>query len=585
MKPIAAIWILILFGLGQLALGQVTPQVQPPSGRLAIVADGNSPDPDDIGATAVMFGLLKATDLRDRLVHLSHSCDLKPSDRISADDELRRQTILDKVCHHGVVKFQTNKFDCSDAGMVFWWITGGDAHSTPAEIRVMLQHKSSKRPPDIVVYLADDLSSNDLALYGGRNIRTPAIDELAAVGMTFDRAFVASPSCAVSRAALLTGLMPARNGAEENHSYPHTGVLKLPQVLNELGYQTVAFGKVAHGKSAPDYHFDVHDRKQNIPELRLKVKAFLENRTDTRPLALFVGVSDPHVPWPSDSTVDPEKIAMPPQLLDTPRTRVQRSRYLQEVKDLDAYLGEVRALTDKYMSTDKVFVFSSDHGAQFPFGKWTLYDEGTNVPLIVSWLGKIKAGSRTNALVSWVDILPTLIDISGGAVPGNLDGRSFASVLRGETDTHRERIFTTHSGDRMMNVYLSRAIRTERFKLIWNPYPEFAFTTHIDLLLRETSGDYFKQWVELAKTDARAVELVARHHGRPEFELFDLKNDPHELSNSAGKPELKQVQDDLLAELKSWIEEQGDKLTVFHDPLMLDQPHTWMPRPSPKGRK
>ncbi|EMI15938.1 heparan N-sulfatase, partial [Rhodopirellula maiorica SM1] len=325
------------------------------------------------------------------------------------------------------------------------------------------------RLPDIVVYLADDLSAADLALYGGTSIRTPAIDQLAAEGMVFDQAFVASPSCAVSRAALLTGLMPARNGAEENHSYPNEDVLRLPTILNDLDYQTAAFGKVAHLRSAPDYHFDVIDLRQHIPELRKTVKTFLEERTDPRPLALFVGVSDPHVPWPSESTVDPQSITMPPQLLDTPRTRVQRSRYLQEVKDLDAYLAELRELTNKHLSDDAVFLFSSDHGSQFPFGKWTLYDEGIRVPLIVAQSGRIQAGTRTDAMVSWVDILPTLIDIAGGKVPNHLDGRSFAKVLRGETDSHRERIFTTHSGDLLMNVYLSRSVRTDRYKLIWNP--------------------------------------------------------------------------------------------------------------------
>lgn len=83
----------------------VLDSVKPPSGRLAIVADGNSPDPDDIGATAVMFGLLKATKLQHRLVHLSHSCDLRPTDRISAKDELRRQKILDQVCQEGIKNF------------------------------------------------------------------------------------------------------------------------------------------------------------------------------------------------------------------------------------------------------------------------------------------------------------------------------------------------------------------------------------------------------------------------------------------------------------------------------------------------
>ncbi|GAA5507101.1 sulfatase [Novipirellula caenicola] len=438
--------------------------------------------------------------------------------------------------------------------------------------------ESPQRKPDIVVYLADDLSAADLSIYGGTNIETPAISQLAGEGMVFNRAFVASPSCAPSRAALLTGLMPAPNGAEENHSYPRSEVLRLPQLLNELGYQTAAFGKVAHSRSVTDYHFDTFDRKQNIPEVRENVKSFLEKRTDPRPLALFVGVSNPHVPWPSESTVDPNSMTMPPQLLDTPRTRVQRTRYLQEVKDLDAYLSELRGLTQRHLSDRTVFVFSSDHGAQFPFGKWTLYDEGIQVPLIVSWPGEIEKGSRTDAMVSWVDLLPTLIDIAGGTIPESLDGRSFAKVLRGTADSHRDRIFTTHSGDKKMNVYLSRSIRNDRYKLIYNPHPEFAFTTHIDLLLRETSGDYFKEWTDKAKTDARAAKIVASYHGRPEYELFDLQADPDEQINLAGTPELAEVQQKLSTELNHWMKEQGDQLTVFHEPLMLDAPETWVPR-------
>ncbi|MCA9086835.1 MAG: sulfatase, partial [Planctomycetaceae bacterium] len=326
--------------------------------------------------------------------------------------------------------------------------------------------------PDIVVYLADDLSAADLPVYGGTNISTPAIDALAAEGMTFDCAFVASPSCAPSRAALLTGLMPARNGAEENHTYPRDGILRLPRILNELGYQTAAFGKVAHSRSAADYGFETIDLKSDIPDLRKSVTAFLESRQDDRPLALFVGTSNPHVPWPPESTVDAQSMTLPPKLLDTPQTRVQRSRYLQEVKDLDAFLGELRGLVAQHMAKDRLFVFSSDHGAQFPFGKWTLYDEGIRVPLLIARSGTIRAGTRTAAMVSWVDLFPTLIDIVGGKTPERLDGRSFAAVLRGEADSHRDRIFTTHSGDRMMNVYLSRPIRTERYKLIWNPHPE-----------------------------------------------------------------------------------------------------------------
>lgn len=432
--------------------------------------------------------------------------------------------------------------------------------------------------PNLVVYLADDLSARDIGTYGSNKIATPAIDQLAADGMTFERAFVASPSCAPSRAAMLTGLMPARNGAEENHTFPNRDLIRLPSILATMGYQTAAFGKVTHEKKPAAYGFETSDLAKDFPVLRENVHRFLSQRTDERPLALFVGTSSPHVPWPDRTTVDPNTTDLPPNLLDTPRTRVQRSRYLQEVIELDAYLGELRELTQKHLNTDTVFVFSSDHGAQFPFSKWTLYDEGIRVPLIVSWPERIAKSSRTTAMVSWVDLLPTLIDVAGGEVPIDLDGRSFASILFGKTSQGRKRIFTTHSGDRMMNVYPIRSIRTDRFKYIRNLHPEFAFTTHIDLLLRETSGDYFREWTERAESDSNAAEIVAKHHGRPAEELYDVLNDPYELENLAGQSQHKATLQSLSDELDLWISDQGDKLTVFHEPLQLNAPTTWVPR-------
>ena len=115
--------------------------------------------------------------------------------------------------------------------------------------------------PDIVIFLADDLGQLDSAPYGGTDIRTPQLAALAAAGLTFDRAYVASPSCAPSRAALLTGLMPARNGAESNHARPRAEIRKWPAYFKELGYEVAAFGKVSHYRHTADYGFDVfaHD--------------------------------------------------------------------------------------------------------------------------------------------------------------------------------------------------------------------------------------------------------------------------------------------------------------------------------------
>src|SRR5436305_4170555 len=110
--------------------------------------------------------------------------------------------------------------------------------------------------PDIVIFLTDDQGQADSSPYGARELHTPNMQRLAEAGLTFDRAFVASPSCAPSRAALLTGLMPARNGAEANPSKPRAGLKMWPAWFQELGYEVVAFGKVSHYRHTADYGFD-----------------------------------------------------------------------------------------------------------------------------------------------------------------------------------------------------------------------------------------------------------------------------------------------------------------------------------------
>src|SRR6185295_16417205 len=111
---------------------------------------------------------------------------------------------------------------------------------------------------------------------------------------------------------------------------------------------------------------------------------------------------------------------------------------------------------------------------QWPFAKWNLYESGVGVPLIIAWPGVVKPGTRTSAMVSWMDFLPTLLEAAGGQAPTGIDGRSFLPVLRGQKQTHHDRIFTTHANDNRMNVYPSRAVRDERWKYIRNLHPEFA---------------------------------------------------------------------------------------------------------------
>src|SRR5262245_33088914 len=153
--------------------------------------------------------------------------------------------------------------------------------------------------PNLGVFITDDLGGLDTTPYGSKEVRTPNLERLAGRGLRFTQAFVASPSCAPSRAALLTGLMPARNGAEPNHSRPKEEIKKLPKYLQELGYEVASFGKVAHYGHGPYYGFDVvaGEGFQRYEGIGLAVD-FLKTRKADKPLALFVGTNWPHVPWP-----------------------------------------------------------------------------------------------------------------------------------------------------------------------------------------------------------------------------------------------------------------------------------------------
>lgn len=429
--------------------------------------------------------------------------------------------------------------------------------------------------PTIVVFLADDHGFLDSEVYGSKEVRTPNMLRLAEAGMTFTHAFVVSPSCAPSRAALLTGLMPAHNGAEANHARPRADIKKLPAYLWELGYEVVAFGKVSHYKHTSEYGFDhfAHDGFHEHAAIPAALKWMRERKSD-KPLCLFVGSNWPHVPWPEKANDNGRnKAALPPTQVDTPEMRGARPLYCAAVARMDAELGQIYDAARSTFGTNLLFLHTSDHGAQFPFGKWNCYDAGIRTSLMVAWAGVVKPGTRTDAMVSWVDVLPTLIEAAGGTAPASLDGRSFATVLRGEKSTHRDRIFTTHSGDGNMNVYPMRSGRTVDWKFILNLHPEFSFHTHIDLAPRDNKpgywGSYWASWTNAAKTNAGAAVKVARYHQRPTEELYDLRNDPFEQHNLASDPRQAERVKRMRAELEAWMREQGDQRKVFGQPRLL----------------
>jgi hypothetical protein len=374
--------------------------------------------------------------------------------------------------------------------------------------------------------------------------------------------------------------MPARNGAKQNHQKPRPETQIMVKQLKAAGYEVAAFGKVAHFPLLVG--FDKHFPKNT--GLAENVKKYLNQRKSDKPLCLIVGDRRPHVPWTRKMDYDPSKITLPSHFVDTPETREHWARYLTDITGMDAEMAKIDALARGYFGNDDfLFMFTADHGGQWPFGKWNLYDSGINVPMIVRWPGKIAADTRTQAMVSWIDIFPTLLDLTGGTIPANIDGKSFAGVLLGKADTHRDVIFTTTTADQRpeiefherIHIYPIRSVRTERFKYIRNIYPDTYHSNHSDTLRNDGAGGYWDSWDEAAKTDPKAKAIIAKYYQRPAIEFYNLEKDPNEQVNLAKHSEHKDQIAKMSSMLDEWMKKQGDTVRMKHGahPLSGPTPH------------
>lgn len=443
----------------------------------------------------------------------------------------------------------------------------------------LLAAPAKQAQPNLVLFLSDDHGYFDSPVYGARDVRTPAMEQLARDGMAFDAMFAGSPTCVPSRAVIMSGLLPARNGALPNHSGLAPGVRTLPAYLAALGYEVVHFGK-GHFQPAANY-----SGWTNVPSETKRgpltsdletgaVERWLSERAGAlarNPVCMVVCSHSPHVYWRENKTYDPRTISLPPTFVDTPETRSERAKYYSDVSFADQQLGEVYEACRSHLSSNTLFIYTSDNGPQWPFAKWSLYDAGIRLPFLAAWPGTIRPGSRSGALISFADILPTFIELAGGKPPAGIDGKSFARVLTGRSRRHREEIYAAHSGDRDFNVYPMRCVRTSRFKYIRNLHPEFKYTTHIDVAGPDDGRIYFDSWVARAKVNASAAAVVQRYHARPSEELYDVVADPHEMENLAGSAKYLDILSDLRGRLSSWMKSQRDEGQVFGRPTLLER--------------
>ena len=434
----------------------------------------------------------------------------------------------------------------------------------------------ARRRPHLVLFLADDHGYFDSPVYGDATVRTPTMERLAREGQVFTHAFSGAAICIPSRAIIASGLCSWRNGATANGKQMTAGIKTLPAYLQECGYQVAHFGK-SHFLPAPSYSWQAvpSETKGEGPLNNdldtAAVERWLARREGEQPACLIVCSHSPHVTCEENKSYDPAQVKLPASSVDTAETRKSRANYYTDITKMDQQLGEVYASVRRHLGADVCFLYTSDNGAQWPFAKWNLYDAGIRLPMIAVWPGVVKPGSRTNAMVSFTDVLPTFIDLAGGKPPASIDGRSFARVLRGEARQHRREIFASHTADDNghMNCYPMRAVRTVRFKYIRNLKPEFAYHTHIDRGIARDGRTLWDSWLAAAHTDARAAAVVRRYHQRPEEELYDTEADPQETVNLAGRPEHRKTLEDLRGRVQRWMQGMNDAGEVFGVPRAL----------------
>jgi len=402
--------------------------------------------------------------------------------------------------------------------------------------------------PNILLLQCHDLGDH-LACYPGNSAQTPNLDRLAAEGVVFEHHFAAAPTCSPSRGAMLTGLMPHRNGlmalASGGHWEVNPEILTLPQFLREVGYTTACFG--SWHISAEFWSRGIEEGNQDsrcdraAENVTRYLQRYLREKSKDSPFFLMVSFDKPHRPftdaWPD--LQNPLDVIVPGYLEDTPVVREEMARFYGEVSRMDVAAGQVLdALWECGFDEDTLVIFTSDHGIGMPLAKGTLYDPGLKIPLIVCWNGRVQGGRRYAALTGNVDLLPTILEAIGEQrlIPGELDGHSlWPFIERGEDVTHK-RVFAEQTWHDFYEPM--RAIRTARHKLIRNFEAGTGLQIAADILYTPTVD---------------AMRETLRNWPRPEIELYDLVQDPWERDNLAGNPDILEIEKALLHELNGWL--------------------------------
>ncbi len=416
-----------------------------------------------------------------------------------------------------------------------------------------------------LIYLHTHDSGRYLEPYGYQ-ISTPSLMKLTQEGTLFRQAYCAAPTCSPSRSAMLTGVNAHTSGmtglahrgfsiADKSHH--------LAAYLGSNGFETALCGvqhetsgnpiELGYQKILTDFSAEGNYEALDLANTR-KALEYLEEDKD-RPFFLSLGFHNTHREYPAvKSPTNPDYVMPPFPLPDCPETRKDFASYIDSVSVVDRCCGMIlNTLQKTGLMDNTVILFTTDHGIAFPKMKCNLYDTGIGVAMILKYPGNPSCGKVIDALVSQLDVYPTLMTLLGVQKPSWLEGYDLTPLLNGEQESIREELFAEVSYHASYEPM--RCIRTKRYKLIRRfeskeEHRGFAFANVDDGLSKAFLLE--NGWKETSPDD---------------IQLFDLILDPVERVNLAGDPAYSKILEELKERLDHWMVRTNDPLLKGRVPM------------------
>lgn len=414
--------------------------------------------------------------------------------------------------------------------------------------------------PNILWLIAEDLGPH-LGYHGTKEVRTPNLDRLAAAGVRYNH-FYNGQVCSPSRSAFMTGMYATTIGAHQHRTANKQplpdGVRVLNDWLRPAGYFTANVVKLPNscgfkGTGKTDWNFQ-HDARPFDSTDWTDLKTH-------QPFYAQVNFHETHRAFKSPPKADPNKVEIPPYYPDHPVTRTDWAAYLDDVTELDRKVGLVlEQLERDGLADNTVVVFFGDNGQAHVRGKQFCYEEGLLVPLIIRWPKNVpapahfQAGSADDRLLEGIDLAPTMLALAGQAKPPKMQGHIF---LGDRCEPDRQYAFGCR--DRCDETAMRiRTVRDAQYRYIRNFTPEVPFLAPNAYKERQ-----YPVWNLLKELHAQgkltpSQEFLCQPR-MPEEELYDLKADPWEISNLAGRPEMQDTLKRMRGVLEQWIKDTNDR--------------------------